>query len=238
MLAAVGGGALTVSGLRRATGARELLSLSFFLLVLLARLAVPGVALGAETTINFDGLKAGELVKAEYEAQGLKMGTAAEVGFPGVATADCGAPTVTGGTGGTPAASAPNYASLASCPSGRGTYGALLGHARGALAVDVRNRTIGVGPVNVELVGYDSAGHELVKGQGEALSTEWKRIPVTISGQPKIAYFLVAATDAAQPGELGIDDLGYEALGEEPPGGAEAAGRPEAARHRHRRRPC
>jgi hypothetical protein len=102
---------------------------------LAACLLAAGNASAAETTVNFDSLTPGTAVTTQYEAQGLKMGTAAGVGFPGVATADCGAPTVTKGTASIPAPSPPNCATVLECAGGaRGTYGALPGHPRGALS--------------------------------------------------------------------------------------------------------
>ncbi len=100
-----------------------------------------GVASAAETVVNFDGLAAGELVRSQYEGQGLKLGSAAELGQPSPGSGDCGAPTVTAES--VPAQSPPNYATLASCAGGgptfKGTFGKLLNDPSGPLSVYVRN---------------------------------------------------------------------------------------------------
>lgn len=186
------------------------------LLALTSGLATASAASAAETVVSFDGLAAGELVKAQYEAQGLKLGFATELGqkSPAEGKGDCGPPTVAAEEAGLKAASTPNYAVLPSCPSAgtpfRGTYGALLGHPRGALSVEVRNLTVGTPGVEVQVIGYDSADHEVVSGHGEAVTSEWRRIAVTLSGEGQISYFMIRAAKASVA-SIGIDDLSFEA---------------------------
>src|ERR1700723_3646611 len=113
------------------------------LLLLLALgllLSVVPPASAAETVVNFDDLTVGTFVTGQYEALGVKLGHASEVGFGQQPSGDCGSPQVASGTAA--AASPPNYATLANCSAPKatpsyfcGTVGALLGAPRGALSV-------------------------------------------------------------------------------------------------------
>lgn len=191
-------------------------------------------ALASETAIGFDNLSQGEVVASQYEAQGLKLGTATEFGQTSPGVGDCGSPTVEAGTAATPAASAPNYAILPACPGGgplfKGTYGALLGGPRGSLSVEVRNRTIGTPGASVLIVGYDTTGHEVAEGKGEANTAAWHLVTATLSGSAKISYFLIR-TAIAGGASIAIDNIRYENVsketgGEEKPGEKPAGGNP------------
>jgi hypothetical protein len=88
------------------------------------------------------------------------------------------------------AASAPNYAVLAVCPSAgtpiHGTYGAPSPSARETLSVQAGNLSSGTPTATVELIGYDSAGHEVASVKGEAKSGEW-RLALVLSAEPRSA---------------------------------------------------
>ncbi len=170
-------------------------------------------ALAAETVIGFDNLTAGESVTNQYEAQGLKLGTAEALGVPGaIGAGNCGAPTAQLGTD-VAAASPPDYAVLATCPASihtEGTYGALLGAPRGTLSVEVRNLTSSTPNVPVTLTGYDSAGAEVASGHGEATGGSWTTITVSLNGAGKISYFAIS-TAVVTSQEVAIDNLSFEA---------------------------
>ena len=145
-------------------------------------------ARAAETVIGFDHFPGGEEAPAgtvaggQWEAEGVTFGKAEEFGQPSVA-GNCGKPTVARETA-TPAASAPNFAVLATCVAAfntQGTFGALSAPARGSLSVEVRNLT-STPNVGVSLVGYDGAGVMVAEGHGEATSAGWQRIAATLNG--------------------------------------------------------
>lgn len=199
-------------------------------LATLGVLTSPAVA--AETEVNFDDLAGGTLVTTQYEPQGLRAGRAEELGQPPAGLqGDCGAPTVEGPVG-TPikAASPPNYALLPTCvsagPPFSGTYGALLGAARGALSLEVSNvDPAGTGNVAVKLIGYDSAWHEVAGGEAEAAGGEWKRIELLVNGADRISYFAIrTAQGSTQPVKVGIDNIKFEAEGETGGGGGGSGG--------------
>jgi PKD repeat protein len=195
-------------------------------LALGALLGTAATASAAETTVNFDTLAAGAIVTTQYEAQGLKLGHATELGQASPGPGDCGPPTVATEAGGVPAASAPNYAILPACPSAgtpfRGTYGALLGTPRGALSVEVSNLTVGTPGVEVQVIAYNSAGQEIASGSGEATTGAWQRISLTLAGT-QISYFMIRTATASIP-SIGIDNLSFEAAREEPGGGGGGGG--------------
>jgi PKD repeat protein len=199
-------------------------------LLLLGALFTAGAtpALGAETVVNFDDLSAGTFVSGQYEALGVKLGHASELGFSQQPPGDCGSPEV--GTGGVAAASPPNYATLADCSAPKaapsyfsGTVGALLGAPRGALSVEVRDLTVGTPGEEVKLVAYDSAGQEVASAHALATGSAWQHIALMLSGEKQISYFSIATTepksDPASIQTIAIDNLGFEATGEEPGGG-------------------
>jgi hypothetical protein len=193
--------------------------------LLVAALALASSAVAAETEVNFDNLTAGALVTTQYEALGLKLGHAGELGQPPAGLkGDCGAPQVEEGPIGTPikAASPPNYALLPTCPPSpaappfSGTYGALLGAARGALSLEVSNvNPSGSANVPVKLIGYDSAWQEVASGEAEATGGgEWKRIELLVSGADRISYFAIRTTEGStQTVKVGIDNVRFEAEG-------------------------
>jgi len=201
-------------------------------LVLLALLAISGlgasgVAFGAETEVGFDNLAAEAIVTNQYEAQGLKLGKATEFGQISPGKGDCGPPTVQSEeVSKVPAASPKNYAVLPACPGGgtpfRGTYGALLGHPRGALSVEVRNLTVGTPGVEVELVGYDSTGKEVASGKVEAVTTTWRSIALVLGSGQQVSYFMIRTAKASSP-SIGIDNLSFEQVSEKS-GGEEGGG--------------
>lgn len=172
-------------------------------------------ALAAETTVNFDNLEAGAVVKAQYEAEGVKFGSAGEFGqsSPAPGTGDCGSPTVEAEGGGLSAASPPNYAILPACPGAgvpfRGTFAALSGHPRRALAIEVRDLSVGTPGVETQLIAYDSTGKEVASGHVEAVTAEWRRITLLLSSEGQISYFMVRAAKASSS-SIGIDNLTFE----------------------------
>ncbi len=178
-----------------------------------------GVASAAETVVNFDGLEAGALVKSQYEGQGLKLGSAAELGQSSPGPGDCGAPTVTTG-GAAPAQSPPNYAMLASCPGGgstfKGTFGKLLNDPPGPLSVYVSNVVVGTPSAQVQLIAYDSTGHEIGAETGEASTAGWTRITLN-PGAAKVGFFLLRTEKALAAGMIAIDDLGLQVPQSTPP---------------------
>jgi PKD repeat protein len=174
-------------------------------------------AASAETVVNFDEIEVGKQVTNQYEAQGLKLGFAQEVGESSPTVGDCGSPTVRDESEflGFEAASKPKYAMLAQCEVGpkgvfKGTAGSLLGRAGNRLSLEAR--LLAPGSVEeVELVAYDGAGHELVNAKGSVTGTGWLRISVTIPGAAQIRYFQIRTVteyDAAVP--LAIDNLSFE----------------------------
>ena len=194
--------------------------------VLLGSLASASPALAAETEVNFDppGIAAGQEVTNQYEAQGLKMGTSVALGGPVPSGAcDAGSPTTRDGSLGPPAASPPDFAVLATCFGAfnrQGTYGALLGGARGALSVQVRNVVAGSGEIEVSVIGYNAAGEVVGEGKGKAGPSGWTPIAVTLNGSAKISFFSIT-TGLVTFQEIAIDNLDFEAVPatEPPPGG-------------------
>jgi hypothetical protein len=185
-----------------------------------------GVAFGAgaarasaETVVGFDppSANAGETVTTQYEAQELRLGSAAEFSqkSPHEHEGDCGPPTVRKGEPGVEAASPPNDAALPMCISAStefsGTYGALIGRPGNRLGVEVRLLVAaGVPPEEVELVAYDGSGHELAGTKGKATDEGWLHMSVTLT-TAQIRYFeirTVNAYNAAVP--VGIDNLSFE----------------------------
>jgi PKD repeat protein len=208
------------------------------LLALGALLAVVSPALGAETVVSFDDLSVGTFVAGQYEALGVKLGQASEVGLGQQPSGDCGSPEVA--SGGVAAASPPNYATLANCSAPQaapsyfsGTVGALLGAPRGALSVDVRDLTVGTPGEEVKLIAYDGTGHEVASAHGLATSGAWQHIALMLSGEKSIGYFSLATTepksDPASVQTIAIDDLGFEAAGEAPGGGGGKGGEEKGA---------
>jgi PKD repeat protein len=191
-----------VLGVLRRTGVVACACVAFLLA------AAPAFA--GETVVNFDGLAVGETVTNQYEAQGLKLGHAADFGQASV-PGDCGPPKVEKETAATPAASPPNFALLATCFAAfntQGTYGALLGRPRGSLSVKVRD-LMSAAPVEVQLTGYSSTGKEVAKGHGEATSAGWQTIQATLNGEGQISYFAIS-TGLVTSQEIAIDDLSFE----------------------------
>ena len=177
---------------------------------------------GTETVIGFDhfpggaAVPAGTLVTDQWEAEGLKLGTAKELGQSTVA-GDCGSPSVQAETT-TPAASAPNYAVLATCfgaANTQGAFGALLGAPRGSLSVKVRNLNSSP-PVEVLLTGYNAAGKIVASGKAQAGDTGWQSVVATLSGEEKIAYFAIS-TGIVTSQQVAIDDLSFEVPPAQPP---------------------
>ncbi|MHB8242903.1 MAG: PKD domain-containing protein, partial [Solirubrobacteraceae bacterium] len=176
--------------------------------------ALASAAFATETTVNFDGLSSGTIVKAQYEAQGVKLGSAGELGQPSPGEGDCGAPTVQA-EGAFTASSPPNYATLPGCPAAnpsKGTFGALLGQPRRALSVKVRNLTVGAPAVEVQLIGYDAAGHEVTAGHVEAVVGEWRQVALLLSGAGEISSFAIRTAKPSRS-SIGIDDLTFEQAG-------------------------
>ncbi len=172
----------------------------------------------AETVANFDELATNALVTNQYEARGLKLGFAQELGESSPTAGDCGSPSVRDESEfpGFEAASKPRYAMLAQCEAGpkgvfKGTAGSLLGRAGNRLSLEARLLAVGTLPEEVELIAYDGASHELVNAKGSVTGTGWLRISVAIPGAAQIRYFQIRTVDeydAAVP--LAIDNLGFE----------------------------
>jgi hypothetical protein len=190
-------------------------------------LSIAPAAFASETVIGFDhfpgGAEAppGTVVGSQWEAEGLRFGKAEEFGQPSVA-GNCGKPSLERETT-VAAASAPNFALLATCVGAfntQGAFGALSAPARGSLSVEVRDITATPG-VGVRLVGYAAGGTVVAEGSGEATSGAWQRISATLIGSGKISYFAVA-TEKVVSQEIAIDDLGFEA----PPPGGGSPGQP------------
>jgi len=171
----------------------------------------------AETLINFDNLSAGEVVTNQYEAQGLKLGFAKELGLT-PNKGDCGPPTVRDEAefSGFEAASKPKYAMLAQCEVGpkgvfKGTAGSLLGRAANRLSVEARLLAVGTPAEEVELIAYDGASHELASTKGSVTGAGWLHIAVTIPGPAQIRYFQIrTVTEYGAAIPLAIDNLSFE----------------------------
>ena len=196
--------------------ARTRVALGAVLLLALLLSAAPACAYASETVVGFDHFPGGAEVLAgtvagtQWGAEGLTFGKAEEFGQTSVA-GNCGKPTVQRETT-VPAASAPNFAMLATCVSAfntQGTFGALAAPARGSLSVEVRNLTA-TPSVGVSLRGYSSTGVVVAEGHGEATSGAWQRIAATLNGTGEITYFAVA-TEKIVSQEVAIDDLSFEA---------------------------
>src|SRR5271166_2418670 len=203
---------------RRALNRTGLVALA---LAAVAVFASPSSALASETVVSFDTLKGGEVVTNQYEAQGLRLGFAQDFGQaspPKEQEGNCGSPTVEEEGKGIKAASPPNYAILPTCPLAgppyTGTFGALLGHPRGTVSVEVSNLS-SLPPVEVHLIAYNSAGQQVAGAEAEASSGSWRHIAVATAGQ-QISYFTIRAPVNSPP--IGIDNLSFEAP-EEPKGG-------------------
>jgi PKD repeat protein len=170
----------------------------------------------AETIANFDELTTNTPVTNQYEARGLRLGFAKELGGSSPVAGDCGAPTVRDETEfSVEAASRPKYALLPECGPGAlkfsGTFGALQGNPGNKLGVDARLLAVGTPAEEVEFVAYDGASHELVSAKGNVTGAGWLHIAVTIPGAAQIRYFQIRTVteyDAAVP--LAIDNLSFE----------------------------
>ncbi len=197
-----------------------------------------GVAFGAgaarasaETVVNFDELSAGVQVTSQYEAQGLRLGSAAEFAqkSPNEHKGDCGAPTARKEEPGVEAASPPNDAALPMCISAStefsGTYGALIGRPGDRLGVDVRLLVAaGVPAEEVELVAYGSSGQELVSTKGNATDEGWLHLSVTLASA-QIRYFEIRTVNAYNAAiSIGIDNLSFEQPNEGTGGGGSTGG--------------
>lgn len=191
-------------------------------------LVTAGSALAAETVVTFDSLSAGATVTTQYEGEGLKLGFAGEFGQSSPKEheeGNCGAPKVESEADShVEAASKPNYAILPACvtPSTefKGTYGALSGHPRGAIAVEVLNLHASGPPVHVQLIAFNAAGVEVGHADGEAIGAEWRRLSVAPAVEPKISYFMIRTETAVASGEeIGIDNIAYEKQAEGGGGG-------------------
>jgi PKD repeat protein len=171
----------------------------------------------AETVVNFDGLEAGKTVTTQYEAQGLKLGLAKEVGGPSPGKGDCGSPTVRdeGEFPGFEAASKPRYSVLNSCDVGakgayNGTFGALVGDPGDRVGVEAR-LLASAPPEQVEVIAYDTDGHELASAKGEVTGAGWLHIELTVAGAPQIRYFAIRTEGEYASGALlAIDNLSFD----------------------------
>jgi PKD repeat protein len=185
---------------------------------LVATLALPARAAG-ETTIGFDNLAVGTLVTSQYEAQGLKLGKAGEFGQPAPEPGDCGAPAIEEGE----AVSPPRYTLLKSCkalpalPESSGTFGALLGQARGSLSVEVRNFTVGVVEPKAKLTGYDTAGTAVASEEVTLGEGKWSRVGITLPGGAKTISYFSIVTAGSNGDRIAIDDLSFESESPPPP---------------------
>lgn len=203
---------------------RDALALLIGVMAMGGLVGVASAAAGT-TTIGFDNLTAGEVVKAQYEAQGLKLGMAEEVGqvSPAPGKGDCGSPQVEAESAGAKASSPPNWAVLASCAATgfRGTYGALLGSPAVSMSVAVSDLSVGTPAVEVQLIGYDSAGKEVLSGHANAANGSWTTIDLVLSGEAKLSYFMIR-TAAGNAPSIGIDDLSFQTPAGSPSGGGGA----------------
>ncbi len=192
------------------------------MLAFLAAIGAVSANAAVDTVIGFDqfpaggAVPAGTLVGSQWEAEGLKLGGAVELGQKSPGGGDCGKPTVdTEGPAGVEAASHPNYAQLPTCPSSGptfvGTYGALLGAPRGTLGVEVRNLLPAAPNVDVQLIAYNSSGEEVASTKGETSATGWTRIELIQPGAKSISYFMIRSAQADTPTPaIGIDNLSFE----------------------------
>jgi PKD repeat protein len=203
----------------RSRRAAIVFALTYVVLAIAGLLGGSVAEAGAETVVNFDNLAAGAVVTNQYEAQGLKLGSATDFGqsSPKEGKGDCGPPAVQEGV---PAASPPRYVVLQQCisPGAKkfsGTFGALVGRPGDKLAVDVRLLTVGVPSEGVELVAYDGSGHELASAKGMATGGEWLHIAVTLAGTAQIRYFEIRTTEEYDATvQIGVDNLSFEQPGE------------------------
>src|SRR5487761_2023344 len=165
-------------------------------IALLGLLLFAAPAIATETVIGFDHfpggaeVPAGTIVGDQWEAEGLKLGTAEEFGQASVA-GDCGKPKVEREEV-TPA-SPPCYAGLPICIGAptQGTFGALTAPARGSLSVEVHDLYASAPTVPVKLIGYSSSEKIVAEGQGEATGGPWQVIKAALYGQGNISYFSI-----------------------------------------------
>lgn len=201
-------------------GRRAALGLASTLLAVAALLGAGVARAQAETVVNFDGIPAGTLLTNQYEAQGVRLGSAKEVGGPAAGKGDCGAPTVRdeGEFSGFEAASKPRYAVLGACEAGpkgsySGTFGALVGNAGDRVGFEARLLAVGVPSEALAVIAYDGAGHELASAKGEVAGTGWLHIGLSVAAA-QIRYFAIRTEgeyDAAVP--VAIDNLSFEQPG-------------------------
>jgi PKD domain len=186
---------------------------------MLAALLLASAAQAAETVIGFDDLAPETLVTNQYEAQGLELGLSKTLGGPAGENGDCGAPTVTeGGVLAPP--SPPNYATLGKClsagPAFAGSFGKLLKHPSGQVAVEVRN-LVSTPNVPIELIAYNSEGHEFAAGHGEASSGAWSKVSVEAGGSPVYFIAIRSEKEVAPVPPIGIDNLSFQIPTNKPP---------------------
>jgi hypothetical protein len=206
------------------------------LLVLAATLGAAAPALAtSNTTIGFDDLSAGTVVSNQYQSQGVDFGTASSLGHTSPGLGDCGSPSVTAGTAGTPAFSPPNYAQLATCspPGGAavyyaGTVGEFTNGLRGSVSAEVRC-TARCASTDMTLNGYDSAGNVVATGTGVATDSAWTNITANQnSGSPvpaQISYFeITTSTGSPTAPSLAIDDVSFASVSSSGGGGGGGGG--------------
>ena len=216
------GGSSTAAARRAGRLRRLVLAATAMCAMSITTAGVAAARVDAETVVNFDGLEAGQAVTNQYEAQGLKLGTATEVGAPSPGAGDCGAPTVRDETEfSVEASSRPKYALLAECGSGAlkfgGTFGALQGGPGSRVGFDARLLAAAAPAEEVELISYDGAGHELVSTKGTVTGAGWLHIAVTISGAAQVRYFQIRTVNEYDPAvPLAIDNLSFEQPNEGP----------------------
>ena len=196
------------------------LALTAILAALIVALGTASSALATETTVNFDhfpggaSVPVGTVVTNQWEAEGLKLGHAADFGQASPGAGDCGAPTVQGDAVYAPPSS-PNYAVLTDChqkpgePNSSGTYGALLDKPAGAMSVDVRDLTPGLSVIEVKLTAYDGSGKPLATAEGEAGQNTWTHLTLANPTKGKIGYFAIVTTKPSED-TVAIDNLGFE----------------------------
>jgi hypothetical protein len=182
-------------------------------------LFAPAALGSAETVIGFDHYpgsakvpEEGTKITGQWESEGLRLGTAAEVGDPAPGEGNCGAPSVASESGGTKADSQPNYALLARCVGStiRGTYGALPGHPRGALTLAVRSLSNGF-TAKVKVTTYDAAGEVIAETQhANVPEGEWTPITVVNPASAQLSYFSIVA-EVPNLNEVGVDNITFEA---------------------------
>ena len=206
-----------------AVGRRRVRALLVLIAVaLVGAVTGPAAQAASQTVIGFDNLPVGTVVSNQYASLGLELGKAEAFGQPSPGEGDCGSPSVQDVV---PGSSAPNYALLATCrrgasaPAYSGTFGALLKHPKGSLALEVRDLTPMGGlafKAKVLLTGYGASGNVLAVGEGVAEQGSWTRI-VAIQAAGSEAQLSYLSIRTAEPSEdpIGIDDLGFETV-EEP----------------------